>query len=66
MFHLQSHFAVELFKASQHHHTVYFQRERKIQMDLTFLYGDAGFAILEQTNCPVSFPVYESSLHGMV
>lgn len=34
-------------------------------MDLTFPYGDAGFAILEQTKPPVSFPVSESSLHGM-
>lgn len=34
-------------------------------MDLTFLFGDTGFAILEQTNPPVSFPVSESSLHGM-
>lgn len=42
-----------------------FREKGKKQMDLTFLYGDAGFAILEQTNPPVSFPVSESSLHGM-
>lgn len=66
MFHLQSHFAVELFIATQHHHSVYFQRERKKQMHLTFLYGDTRFAILEQTNRLVSFPVSESSLHGVI
>jgi len=66
MFHLRIHFTVELFKAIQYHHAVYFQRGRKKHMRLTFLYRDAGFAILEQTNRLVSFPVSASSLHGRV
>lgn len=42
-----------------------FREKGKKQTYLTFLHGVSGFAMLEHTNNPVSFPISGTSLHGM-